>query len=179
MKRTTTNNINSLKKKIDILKNTVVTVGYFPNSERVDLQTKFKKDSNGKRTKQKETVKKPTVTNAYIASIHEFGSPKEGIPPRPTLGPALNNNKDEFSKILTESFKNGDIDSGFEMIGQLAVDKVKNEITETTRPSLKENTVRARLRHKKQGKSVSLTIAKPLVHTTQMRDAVNFSKERK
>ncbi|RBQ30669.1 hypothetical protein CRU92_10875 [Arcobacter sp. FW59] len=177
MKRTTNN--NHLKQQIEILKNTVVKVGYFPNSERVDLQTRFKKDSNGKRTKQKETVKKPTVTNAYIASIHEFGSPTNNIPPRPTLGPGLKNNQSEFSKILIKSFKNGDVDSGFEMIGQLAVAKVKNEITKTTRPILKENTVRARLRGKKQGKSVSLTIAKPLVHTGQMLSAVNYSKERK
>ena len=143
--------VNDLKKQINILKNTVVKVGYFENSKRV----------NG-------------LPNAYIASIHEFGSPTNNIPPRPTLGPALQNNQEEFSKIIANSFRNGTIKDGFEMIGQLAVSKVKSEIATLKSPPLKEGTIRARLRGKKQGKSVSLTVAKPLVHTKQMLQAVNY-----
>ena len=143
--------VNDLKKQINILKNTVVKVGYFENSKRV----------NG-------------LPNAYIASIHEFGSPTNNIPPRPTLGPALQNNQEEFSKIIANSFRNGTIKDGFEMIGQLAVSKVKSEIATLKNPPLKEGTIRARLRGKKQGKSVSLTVAKPLVHTKQMLQAVNY-----
>ncbi|MFV7791251.1 hypothetical protein ACNSOP_09170 [Aliarcobacter lanthieri] len=143
--------VNDLKKQIYELKNTEVRVGYFPESKRTD----------GK-------------PNAYIASIHESGSPTNNIPPRPTLGPALQNNKDEFSQIIANSFRNGTIKDGFEMIGKLAVAKVKNEIKETTRPVLKTATVRARLRGKKQKKSVSLTVAKPLVHTGQMLASVMY-----
>lgn len=143
--------VNDLKKQINILKNTVVRVGYFENSKRVD-----------------------GLPNAYVASIHEFGSPTNNIPPRPTLGPALQNNKEEFSKIIANSFKNGTIRDGFEMLGQLAVSKVKSEIATLKSPALKESTTRARLRGKKQGKSVSLTVAKPLVHTKQMLQAVNY-----
>ena len=143
--------VNDLKKQIQDLKNTVVKVGYFENSKRVD-----------------------GLPNAYIASIHEFGSPTNNIPPRRTLGPALQNNKEEFSKIIANSFKNGTIRDGFEMIGQLAVSKVRSEIATLKSPALKESTIRARLRGKKQGKSVSLTVAKPLVHTKQMLQAVDY-----
>lgn len=143
--------VNDLKKQIQDLKNTVVKVGYFEDSKRTD-----------------------GLPNAYVASIHEFGSPTNNIPPRPTLGPALQNNKKEFSKIIANSFKNGTIRDGFEMLGQLAVSKVKSEIATLKSPALKESTTRARLRGKKQGKSVSLTVAKPLVHTKQMLQAVNY-----
>ena len=143
--------VNDLKKQIQALKNTVVKVGYFENSKRVD-----------------------GLPNAYVASIHEFGSPSNNIPPRPTLNPALQNNKEEFSKIIVNSFRNGTIRDGFELIGQLAVSKVKSEIATLKNPPLKESTIRARLRGKKQGKSVSLTVAKPLVHTKQMLQAVDY-----
>lgn len=143
--------VNDLKKQINILKNTVVKVGYFENSKRTD-----------------------GLPNAYVASIHEFGSPTNNIPPRRTLGPALQNNKEEFSKIIANSFKNGTIRDGFEMVGQLAVSKVRSEIATLKSPGLKEGTIRARLRGKKQGKSVSLTVAKPLVHTKQMIQAVDY-----
>lgn len=143
--------VNDLKKQIQDLKNTVVKVGYFENSKRVD-----------------------GLPNAYIASIHEFGSPTNNIPPRPTLRPALQNNKEEFSKIVANSFKKGTIRDGFELIGQLAVSKVRSEIATLKNPPLKESTIRARLRGKKQGKSVSLTVAKPLVHTKQMLQAVDY-----
>ena len=143
--------VNDLKKQINILKNTVVKVGYFEDSKRTD-----------------------GLPNAYVASIHEFGSPTNNIPPRPTLGPALQNNKEDFSKIIANSIRNGTIKDGFEILGQLAVGKVKSEIATLKSPALKPNTVRARLRHKKQGKSVSLTVAKPLVHTKQMLQAVDY-----
>ena len=143
--------VNDLKKQIQDLKNTVVKVGYFEDSKRTD-----------------------GLPNAYIASIHEFGSPTNNIPPRSTLGPALQNNKEEFSKIIANSFRNGTIRDGFEMLGQLAVSKVRSEIATLKSPALKESTTRARLRGKKQGKSVSLTVAKPLVHTKQMLQAVNY-----
>lgn len=143
--------VNDLKKQINILKNTVVKVGYFENSKRTD-----------------------GLPNAYVAAINEFGSPSNNILPRRTLGPALQNNKEEFSKIIANSFKNGTIRDGFEMIGQLAVSKVRSEIATLKSPALKESTIRARLRGKKQGKSVSLTVAKPLVHTKQMLQAVDY-----
>ena len=143
--------VNDLKKQIQELKNTVVKVGYFENSKRTD-----------------------GLPNAYVAAINELGSPTNNIPPRPTLGPALQNNQDEFSKIIANSIKNGTIKDGFEMLGQLAVSKVRSEIATLKSPALKPNTVRARLRHKKQGKSVSLTVAKPLVHTKQMLQAVDY-----
>ena len=166
--------VNDLKKQINILKNTVVKVGYFENSKRTDHYDRFKKDSNGKRTKQIETVEKPSLPNAYIASIHEFGSPTNNIPPRPTLGPALQNNKDEISRILVNGIKNNNLENAFVQIGEFAKGKVKDEISTLKSPALKESTVRARLRHKKQGKSVSLTVAKPLVHTKQMLQAVDY-----
>ncbi|WP_323586018.1 hypothetical protein [Aliarcobacter butzleri] len=148
--------VNDLKKQIQELKNTVVKVGYFENSKRTD-----------------------GLPNAYVASIHEFGSPTNNIPPRPTLGPALQSNQEEFSKIIANSFKNGTIKDGFEILGQLAVSKVRSEIATLKSPALKPNTVRARLRHKKQGKSVSLTVAKPLVNTKQMLQAVSYVVEQK
>ena len=143
--------VNDLKKQIQDLKNTVVRVGYFENSKRTD-----------------------GLPNAYVASIHEFGSPTNNIPPRPTLGPGLQNNKEEFSKIIANSIRNGTIKDGFEILGQLAVSKVRSEIATLKSPALKESTIRARLRGKKQGKSVSLTVAKPLVHTKQMLQAVDY-----
>ena len=148
--------VNDLKKQIQDLKNTVVKVGYFEDSKRTD-----------------------GLPNAYVAAINELGSPTNNIPPRRTLGPGLQNNKEEFSKIIANSIRNGTIKDGFEILGQLAVGKVKSEIADLKSPALKPNTVRARLRHKKQGKSVSLTVAKPLVNTKQMLQAVSYVVEQK
>ena len=108
---------------------------------------------------------------AEVAAQNEFGNMGKNIPPRPFMRPARDNN--QWGQVFADASKNAirkgqSIKTAFKVIGLQAEGDIKKAISEVTRPALKQATVEARLRGKKQGKSVSLTIAKPLVHTGYM-----------
>lgn len=110
---------------------------------------------------------------AMIAAQNEFGNPGKKIPPRPFMRPAISKNKMIWSTKLSQGTKavlNNKLSIGhvFESIGLLVAGDIRKSISEVTTPALKASTVKARLRGKKQGKSVSLTVAKPLVDTGYM-----------
>lgn len=117
---------------------------------------------------------------AYIATIHEFGSPQNNIPPRPTLYPGLK----KAAKQLRETVKNdikkaiankGTVGTALDNLGLHAQAAVRDEIRGTTSPPLKPGTVDARGRRHSKG----LSSDKPLVDTGQMIRAVEYSVEDK
>ena len=110
---------------------------------------------------------------AYVASIQEFGNIQKNIPPRPFMRPAKDNNitqwKNIFTKATTNAIKNNNsIKGAFDIIALTAEGDIKKAIKSVTKPALKTATVEARLRGKKQGKKVSLTVAKPLIDSGYM-----------
>lgn len=121
-----------------------------------------------------ENAKYPDgVRVAVIAAQNEFGNPALKIPPRPFMRPAEIANstmwKTKMAQGIRQVFnKTKEVGQVFEAIGLLVAGNIKTAIKQVTAPALKTATVKARLRGKKQGKSVSLTAAKPLVDTGYM-----------
>lgn len=110
---------------------------------------------------------------AMIAAQNEFGNPGKKIPPRPFMRPAITAHKMTWTAKLAQGTKtvlNGTRSIGevFESVGLLVAGDIRKSITLVTSPALKTETVKARLRGKKQGKSVSLTAAKPLIDSGLM-----------
>lgn len=114
---------------------------------------------------------------AMIATVHEFGSPAKHIPPRSFMRSTIMQEKENWKRITAKGLKlvvNGEMTIGenLESMGLKVVGDIRKTISTITAPALATATVEARLRGKKQGKSVSLTIAKPLVDTGYMMNSL-------
>lgn len=111
---------------------------------------------------------------ASVAIQNEFGVPQKRIPPRPFMRPAKDNNSAKWKKTFLAGMKQGDAKHAFNLVGMAAQGDIKEAIKEVTRPALATSTVEARLKGKKQGKAVALTIAKPLVDSGYMLTSVEY-----
>lgn len=84
---------------------------------------------------------------AYVASIHEWGSPP--IPPRPFMRPTAAREKpawDGHLKAGAAAVARGDVTAGqvLEQIGQLAAGDISKTISQITEPPLTRTTLLAR-----------------------------------
>lgn len=110
---------------------------------------------------------------AYAAAINEFGWPKGNIPPRLGMRTTAAAKQPEW-RATADRAAHGIVTGrltptqGMDMIGLKAAGDLRKHITEVTQPPLKVATVKARLAGRKQGRVVSITIAKPLVRTGHM-----------
>lgn len=156
-----------LQKSIEAIGRAEIKVGFFEHS-------------------QHETDK-GTVPTASIAAVHELGSIKRNIPARPFLNPALEEKRDENVRLMLDAAKDalngGSISANLEKIGGKMVGDVQTKITEITNPPLKKATIAARNRRLSKpvkGKKLENAIetgtgiAKPLIDSHQMYEAVNF-----
>lgn len=107
---------------------------------------------------------------ALVAAVNEFGWPEHNIPPR--LG--MRATADAMHAVWTawafaESKRvlKGEITAAeaMESLTAKAAGDIHHHIATVTQPPLKVATVKARLRHVNQGNVVSISAAKPLVHT--------------
>lgn len=124
------------------------------------------------------------VPVAYVAAIHEFGSPENNIPPRLGMRATSEEQKPEWahtSQVVSKAVLANKITpaQAMEVIGLKAAGDVRKHITTVTTPPLKVATVKARLAGKKQGRVVSITIAKPLVRTGELLDSLTNVVESK
>lgn len=116
---------------------------------------------------------------AYVAAIQEFGAPEKNIPPRPFMRPAVEENKDYWIDELKNGVKavslgRMDADMVMDAIGQRMANDVQHAITKVVSPPLKQSTINARLRNKKD-KTMTTTLAKPLEDTFYMIDNVRHA----
>ena len=126
------------------------------------------------------------ISVAAVAYIQEFGAPKAGIPPRPFFRPAMLNNettwRTTFEKNINKCLATGaDPIKAFKVAGLQMQTDIQKAIKDVTKPPLKKETVEARLRGKansKKKKSVSLTIAKPLIDSGYMLSQVTHEVTR-
>lgn len=119
-----------------------------------------------------ETAAYPDGTPvAYVAAIHEFGAPEQGIPPRPFMRPAAEQNGDAWSGHMAAGARavaRGAIrpDQVLEQIGALAAGNVSEAIAAVTSPPLKEATVEAKARKYADGGARGPgNLGKPLVES--------------
>ncbi|UAW63482.1 hypothetical protein KMZ15_05125 [Mycoavidus sp. HKI] len=121
---------------------------------------------------------------AYVAAIHEYGVPEKNIPTRATMRPTLQAQRAPWVSLaqagLTGVFRGTETAStAMEKIGAKAAGDIRKAISQLHTPPLKVKTVKARLRGKKQGRVVSLTIAKPLVDSGVLLNTLTHLVENK
>jgi hypothetical protein len=114
----------------------------------------------------------PHIQVAYVATIQEYGSPANNIPPRPFVRPTIIAKQKEWSEIAEKGAKailNGGqtIDNVMEGIGLKAAGDIRKAITLVVSPPLKPATIAARLR-KRANKKVTGLLTKPLIDTGLM-----------
>jgi len=143
------------------------------------------KDSFKKRFKELKALKNRRVVvgfpkgfNAYsngtpvalVATVHEFGSQSQNIPPRPYFRPTLLNNnfykhlrKMKFTKVMRGKL-NATV--ALNQIGGMVADDIRMSIVSVSSPTLKPQTIKAK------GSS------NPLVDTGHLKQSVTHKVEK-
>lgn len=112
---------------------------------------------------------------ALVAATNEYGSLKQGIPPRPFMRPAHEQNKELFAKAIASAVKNAKdgkatFKQGMGLFGEVAVGKVQEAIKQVVEPPLAPSTLANRARRHSKG----LFSSKPLVDSGIMFQSVNY-----
>lgn len=82
---------------------------------------------------------------AYVAAIHEFGSPTTNIPPRPFMYPAVKNNSAKWTNTITSTIKGSmSLNNAFETLGAVASGDIAVSIKSVVNPLLKPATLAAK-----------------------------------
>lgn len=133
------------------------------------------------------------LTNAALGYIHDNGSEDAKIPARPFMVPGLESVKEETSSALAGaarvamSARGGDaVEQRLHRAGSIAANGIKAKVNEGVPPPLADATVRARARRgrkgakeelerRSQGEAPGTDLAKPLVDTAQMRNAITYA----
>lgn len=133
------------------------------------------------------------VTNAALAYIHEHGSPARGIPPRPFLIPTVKAIRPQVAAGLGLAGRlalegNGRAsEQALHALGLMAQNAIRNAIDAGIPPPLAESTLRGRIRNRTSikgavaelarragGAPPGLDLAKPLIATGQLRNAITY-----
>ena len=145
--------LKHLKQRIDELDLLKVEVGWFASSQHPEYDEKGQKIG--------------TVPMATIAAKNEFGSPAEGIPPRPFMRPALAQNRATWREQIKRGsraiIQGSETDvSVMEKIGLSVAGHIRAEIAQVQSPKLSEKTIEARLAVRAD-KTTRGNLDKPLV----------------
>lgn len=128
-----------------------------------------------------ESAKYPDGTPvAYVAAIQEYGSPQNGIPPRPFMRPTIAEKQVEWSNVARVGARNilqngATMSDALELIGLKASGDIRRTISNITSPALAMATLAARARRNASGQASS----KPLVDTGHMLQTLTNSVEPK
>lgn len=136
-----------------------------------DLRTAAEKGVYVGIPSEKTKRKDGKITNAEIGYINEFGSPKQGIPARPFLNPAIRNNSKRIAALLEPDISAPANDAHLIRAGEFASAKVKAYITNQTGfVPLAQATINARKRKRKNGRAGT----KALIDTGQLRQSIHY-----
>lgn len=116
------------------------------------------------------------IGNAALAYIHEFGSPLQGIPPRPHMVPGVQQVRNQIEKALQaallaalEGKATSNIERYLHTAGQVSVNSIRGIIQSGQLKPLSEETVRRRRQRSKgskyRRKAKSVTETTPLYDT--------------
>lgn len=151
-------------------------------------------------TTVREEAGAQTISNAALGYIHDNGAPEQNIPARPFMLPAIESVKDRVERGLARIARHvvvdrtsAGVEPGLHAVGSIAELAIKNKINEGIPPPLAESTLRQRakrvkggryaetteLRRRAEGFPASTLIAKPLIDTGDMRNAVRYVIRRK
>ncbi len=171
----TYNGLPALQERLAALAHRQVLVGYPADTEK----------SNRKED--------PEITNASLAYIHDNGAPEAHIPARPFMREGIQLAKEGIKKGMWATAKNvvkpegslADVDQGLGRAGIRAVNGIRQRINEGIPPPLSDRTLAARAARGRKGAAWELAwraagapagtdLAKPLIDTGQLRNAVTF-----
>jgi hypothetical protein len=99
------------------------------------------------------TAGHPTITNAALGYIHEFGSPARNIPARPFLRNGVEDSQPKWENYMQQAAtaamegKDDVMDKALNAAGETAVLAVKAKIVAGIPPPIKPATMAARARH--------------------------------
>lgn len=142
------------------------------------------------------TAQGQQITNAALGYIHDNGAPEANIPQREFMRPAIDGIRDKITKRLAGMARKAvvffagaeEATKGFERLGLEAELAIKNKINEGIPPPLSDRTLRERANRGTKGRQGALwelawreagadpgtELAKPLIDTAQMRNAVKY-----
>lgn len=117
---------------------------------------------------------------ALVAVVHEYGSAKKGIPPRPFMRTTQAEKKAEWqrdSHVLAKAVIDGHMqpEGMMQAVGQKAEGDIRKTISKVSTPPLKEQTIEARARRHSKG----LSSNKPLVDTGYMLNTLTSQVSKK
>lgn len=124
------------------------------------------------KAERKEGDEEP-INNAQLGYIHEYGSPKANIPPRPFLAPGVKSAEESINSHLKKAAKAamaGDqekVDVELNATGLIAQAGARHQINNGAHQGLAAKTLAAR---RKRGR----TGDKPLIDTGQLRNAITY-----
>lgn len=120
---------------------------------------------------------------AYVATIQEYGSPEQGIPPRSFMRTTVAEKQAEWkvaagigARAMLAGTATGE--QVLEGIGLLAAGDIRRTISKLTTPELAPSTIAARRTQRADKVTVGL-LTKPLVDTGTMLNAVTSAVEPK
>jgi hypothetical protein len=133
------------------------------------------------------------ITNAALGYIHDNGEPDANIPARPFMIPGIEAVEDKVADKLVQGAKAvvrpvappNIVERVFHSVGLIVANSIKQKINEGPPPPLSPYTLRQRakkgdklaqleLDNRSRGEAPSTELAKPLVDTAQMRNAVTY-----
>ena len=115
---------------------------------------------------------------AGVAAVNEHGSSTKGIPPRPFLRPAANDNKDSWKAIVRSAAisilkKGSTAEQALDALGLKVSGDIKKAIVNVTSPALKQSTIESRKRRRADGKTTG-NLSKPLIDEGIMINSINY-----
>lgn len=125
---------------------------------------------------------------AYVAAVQEHGSPEQGIPPRPFMRTTIAARQAGWRDVTHKAAQmivagKSTVADMLNLIGLKASGDIAKTISEIRQPALAVETVKARLRKKKNGGvvngAISVTAAKPLVDSGILLNTLTHAVEDK
>lgn len=118
---------------------------------------------------------------AYVATIQEYGSPMNNIPPRSFMRTTIAEKENEWAKLARSGAKaiiagNASPIMVMEGLGLAASGDIKKKISEISSPALKDETIANRKRKLTKGNKVG-ALTKPLVETSLMISSLTSTVE--
>lgn len=113
------------------------------------------------------------ISNADLGYIHEFGAPAANIPARPFLVPGVLSARKLTTGLMADGMSNemagqrGAAHVSLHKAGLVAVNHVRQTITDGVSPGLSEVTIRLRLERGRTGTT-------PLLDTGQLRNSITY-----
>lgn len=166
---------------------------------RVEVLVGFPEDTSEREDPDGNPVE---ITNAALGYIHDNGEPDLNIPARPFMIPGIEAARDRIIKqllncakrVLAPSNNKGgvsiNVEQGMQAVGLIAQAALRKKINEGIPPPLSEATLRERanrggkskgrqgalweLAWRAAGAPASTELAKPLIDTGQLRNAINY-----